>query len=143
MYTGRSACGGPACPRRAAASGLRVGRGAWDADGGPPAGVVADPGAGRHTEHGTERRTRELFDQADALANRIGHPHALGMVQLAAGLIALDQTRFADAMRHCEAAEEIFRTQCTGVLGDQFRVNRKWLMSRQHVIVCSHNAQVR
>ncbi len=63
----------------------------------------------------TARRTRELFDQADALANRIGHPHARGMVQLSAGLIALDQTRFADAMTHCEGAEEIFRTQCTGV----------------------------
>ncbi len=63
----------------------------------------------------TEKRTAELFQRAEALAARIDHPHALGMVQLAAGLIALDQTRFADAMEHCEAAEEIFRTRCTGV----------------------------
>ncbi len=63
----------------------------------------------------TERRTADLFKRAESLAARIDHPHALGMVQLSAGLIALDQTRFADAMEHCEAAEEIFRTRCTGV----------------------------
>ena len=63
----------------------------------------------------TERQTSALFARAAAIARRIDNPHALGMVELSAGLIALDQTRFADAMRHCEIAESIFRTRCTGV----------------------------
>jgi len=37
------------------------------------------------------------------------------MLRLSAGLIALNQCRFADSIAHCQEAEEIFRTRCTGV----------------------------
>jgi tetratricopeptide (TPR) repeat protein len=63
----------------------------------------------------TARRTAALFAKADALARHIDNPHALGMVQLTAGLIALNQTRFVEAAAHCEEAEEILRNRCTGV----------------------------
>lgn len=61
------------------------------------------------------KRTAELYATAEALARRIDNPHASGMLQLSAGLIALNQCRFHDAGAHCAEAEEIFRTKCTGV----------------------------
>jgi serine/threonine protein kinase/tetratricopeptide (TPR) repeat protein len=61
------------------------------------------------------RRTAQLYAKAEALTQRIDNPHATGMLQLSAGLIALNQCRFVEAAAHCEEAEEIFRTRCTGV----------------------------
>jgi hypothetical protein len=60
-------------------------------------------------------RTLQLLDAADRLAQRVGHPHALGMVALASGVAAYCVGRWKEAHTACEQAGEIFRSRCTGV----------------------------
>jgi hypothetical protein len=59
-------------------------------------------------------RSAQLMGQAEALARRMDHPHALGVVQLMQQMVALNQCRFPDAVRLGEAAEETLRTRCRG-----------------------------
>ena len=63
----------------------------------------------------TVKRSQELIDKADALATRLDHPHAIGVVLLMKQMISLNQTRFSDVVRFGEAAEEALRTRCSGV----------------------------
>ncbi len=67
--------------------------------------------AGSKTRH----RTVQLIQAADALARRIGHPHALGVVFLAKGGAAHLQGRWLDSIEHCDEAAKILRERCTGV----------------------------
>jgi tetratricopeptide (TPR) repeat protein len=60
-------------------------------------------------------RTLQLLDTANRLAQRVGHPHALGMVALASGVAAYCVGRWKEAHAACEQAAEIFRSRCTGV----------------------------
>src|SRR5262249_8375376 len=60
-------------------------------------------------------RTRRLLEEADALARRIDHPHALGMVALARGAAEFTAGRWHTAPTLLEQAEQIFRDRCTGV----------------------------
>jgi hypothetical protein len=74
------------------------------------AGVNAVVGGARH------QLTERLLEQAEAMARRIGRPHALGLVEAERGLCAFLEGRFRDAYEHSERAEVIFRDQCTGVI---------------------------
>ena len=60
-------------------------------------------------------RTAKLLRAAEALAERIRHPHALGLVTLAGGIAGYMEGRWRSARELCERAERIFRERCTGV----------------------------
>jgi hypothetical protein len=63
----------------------------------------------------SRQRTLRLLHAAEQLAQRVGHPHALGMVALASGIAAYCVGRWKEAHAACEQAAEIFRSRCTGV----------------------------
>ena len=65
---------------------------------------------GRH-----RRKIEELLGAADALAERIGHPHALGLTALLHGMSAFMQGQWKSAAAGMERAESILRQHCTGV----------------------------
>jgi hypothetical protein len=56
-----------------------------------------------------------LIDAANTLAQRIGHPHALGMVMLCRGIAGYMEGRWKDGQQFSDQAEAIFRDRCTGV----------------------------
>jgi serine/threonine protein kinase len=62
-----------------------------------------------------ERGARRLQQQAEAIARRIDHPHALGLAIVAGGICAFFAGRWKAAHEQCEAGEAILREQCTGV----------------------------
>ena len=55
------------------------------------------------------------MQQAESLAQRVGHPHAVGLVTWARGITAYVNGRWKNAAQLCEQAAEILRDQCTGV----------------------------
>jgi hypothetical protein len=63
----------------------------------------------------SRRRVERLLKASAALATRLSHPHALGMSAAAAGVAAFQMGRWREARDHCEAADRLFREQCTGV----------------------------
>jgi serine/threonine protein kinase len=62
------------------------------------------------------RRTARLLSAADRLAQRLGHPQALGMVSLSAGCVEFLAGRYPSALEQIDRAAAIFREQCTGVV---------------------------
>jgi hypothetical protein len=60
-------------------------------------------------------RASRLLATTARVAERLGHPHALGLARLAAGVTALWQMRFGDTVRACEDALLILTERCTGV----------------------------
>src|SRR5205823_4659168 len=63
----------------------------------------------------SHRRTARLLAAARALAERLGHPHALGAATLAAGIVEFMEGRFRTAFGILERADAILRDHCTGV----------------------------
>jgi hypothetical protein len=61
-------------------------------------------------------RVTPLLQEADRLATRINHPHALGLVTLASGIAAYFQGRWQEARTLCDRSEMVFRDRCTGVV---------------------------
>jgi hypothetical protein len=75
-----------------------------------------------------EARAQQLVDAASELAQRIRHPHAIGMAEIAAGVAAYQTGRWSEASSRCEAADRLFREGCVGVAweivtGKLFRLN--------------------
>jgi tetratricopeptide (TPR) repeat protein len=62
------------------------------------------------------RRTERLVGAARGLADRLGHPHALGMANLSAGAAEFLVGRYRSGLEHLNRAEAIFRERCTGVI---------------------------
>jgi hypothetical protein len=62
------------------------------------------------------RRTERLVSAASTLADRLGHPHALGMAGLSAGAAQFLIGRYRPALELLDRAEAIFRERCTGVI---------------------------
>jgi hypothetical protein len=60
-------------------------------------------------------RSAKLIQVADDLAQRVGHPYAIGIVALAKGVSAFLDGRWKSALELCDQASSIFREQCTGV----------------------------
>ena len=56
------------------------------------------------------------FGRRRSLANRIGHPHALGMASLSAGSAEFLVGRYQPGIEFLNKAEAIFRDRCTGVV---------------------------
>jgi serine/threonine protein kinase len=61
------------------------------------------------------KRAAKLHQAATELADRVGNPHASGLVRLMAGIAAFLQGHWRIARDNSEAAGEIFREHCTGV----------------------------
>ncbi len=60
-------------------------------------------------------RSRRLGEMAQALAERVNHPQALGLVSLTRGTAANLQGEWRTALELCERAEQILDERCTGV----------------------------
>jgi serine/threonine protein kinase/tetratricopeptide (TPR) repeat protein len=63
----------------------------------------------------SQARAVMVTQQAEALAQRVGHPHAYGLAIWAKGLTAYLNGRWKTAAQLCEQSAEILRDQCTGV----------------------------
>jgi hypothetical protein len=63
----------------------------------------------------TWRRTEALLHAARTLAERINHPHALGLATMAAGIAEFTMGRWRPALTYLERAESILRQRCTGM----------------------------
>jgi tetratricopeptide (TPR) repeat protein len=76
------------------------------------------------------RRTEHLVNVATKLANRIGHPHALGTASLAAGSAEFLIGRYQSGLEFFNQAEAIFRDRCTGVIWelDTTRIYILWTL---------------
>jgi hypothetical protein len=64
---------------------------------------------------GSKKRSNRLLEAADALAQRIDHPHALGMATMGRGVAAYFHGGWKEARVVCDQAVDIFRERCTGV----------------------------
>ena len=64
----------------------------------------------------TWRRTERLVAAASGLADRLGHPHALGMASLSAGAAEFSDRPVQLGARVLNSAESIFHDRCTGVI---------------------------
>ncbi len=62
------------------------------------------------------RRTERLVAAAGGLAERLGHPHALGMASLSAGAAEFLIGRYRYGLESLNRAESIFQERCTGVI---------------------------
>ena len=60
-------------------------------------------------------RSRRIGVMAQALAERVNHPQALGLVSLTRGTAASLQGDYRTALELCERAEQILDERCTGV----------------------------
>jgi serine/threonine protein kinase len=60
-------------------------------------------------------RSRRLGEMAQALAERVNHPHALGLVSLTRGTALNLQGDWRTSLELCERAERILDERCTGV----------------------------
>jgi hypothetical protein len=69
----------------------------------------------RATKGGASRQDAErLSEEAHALAERIGSPHAVSICLMVRAVIAFLGGKWALAREHCDRAERILREQCTG-----------------------------
>jgi hypothetical protein len=62
-----------------------------------------------------QERTQRLVGMASALAERLQHPHALGLAASMAGLTACLEGRFQTALARCDEAARLLRERGTGV----------------------------
>ncbi|MBV9122803.1 MAG: hypothetical protein JO112_05570, partial [Planctomycetes bacterium] len=60
-------------------------------------------------------RSAAYLAAAEALAERLDHPHALGLAALMRGVIAFHDERWQACLEGCRRAESILRDRCTGV----------------------------
>jgi hypothetical protein len=67
----------------------------------------------------TRRRALELLAEADALAHRTSHPHALALVRIASGTSLYLVGRFPEALAELDRADTQLRERCTGVAGER------------------------
>lgn len=74
-------------------------------------------------------RTARIFQATMALAERIGHPHALGLATTSAGVAASLEGRWTQALELSERADVILRERCTGVAWERDTVDLTSLVS--------------
>ncbi len=60
-------------------------------------------------------RTAQLIREAMTLAERVNHPHALGLSSMTAGMAAYLEGRWKKALELLDRSEAILRDNCTGV----------------------------
>ncbi len=77
----------------------------------------------------TRKRALQIAQRAEELAQRVGHPHAIGLSIWASGVSAYLVGHWKKAAELCEEAAEILRDQCTGVTWELTIANRFMLNS--------------
>lgn len=63
----------------------------------------------------TRKRALQIAQRAEELAQKVGHPHAIGLSIWASGVAAYLVGQWKNAAELCERASEVLRDQCTGV----------------------------
>jgi len=63
----------------------------------------------------TQKRAAQIGQKAEALAQRVGHPHAIALSIWSSGVAAYLVGNWKKAAASCERAAEILRDRCTGV----------------------------
>ena len=78
----------------------------------------------------SRQRTSRLIATSEALATRVGHPHALGMARLSSGAASYLEGHFLVGLERLDQAEAILREQCTGVIWelDTARIFGLWAL---------------
>ena len=69
-------------------------------------------------------RAAPILAKAEALAARLGQPHAIGLSVWAGGVAAYAMGEWKKAAERCERAAEILREECTGVMWELTVANR-------------------
>lgn len=64
----------------------------------------------------TRKRAVQVALRAEELAQKVGHPHAIGLSIWASGVAAYLVGHWKNAAALCERAAEVLRDQCTGVM---------------------------
>ena len=64
---------------------------------------------------GNRTRTARLIEESMTLAERVNHPHALGLASITAGMAAYLEGRWRKAYELLHRGERILREHCTGV----------------------------
>ena len=70
------------------------------------------------------KRALQIAQRAEELAQRVGHPHAIGLSIWASGVAAYLVGHWKNAATLCERAAEVLRDQCTGVTWELTIANR-------------------
>ena len=65
--------------------------------------------------HKKSRQTADLIRESMTLAERVGHPHALGLSNMTAGMAAYLEGQWKRALELLDRSEAILRDNCTGV----------------------------
>ncbi|HVQ38825.1 MAG TPA: protein kinase, partial [Pyrinomonadaceae bacterium] len=70
------------------------------------------------------KRAVQIAQRAEELAQKVGHPHAIGLSIWASGVAAYLVGHWKNAASLCERAAEVLRDQCTGVPWELTIANR-------------------
>jgi serine/threonine protein kinase len=70
------------------------------------------------------KRAAPILAKAEALAARLGQPHAIGLSIWAGGVAAYSMGEWKTAAERCERAAEVLREECTGVMWELSVANR-------------------
>ncbi|HSS19641.1 MAG TPA: protein kinase [Pyrinomonadaceae bacterium] len=81
---------------------------------------------------GSERAV-QIVQQAEDIARRVNHPHAIGLASWARGVEAYLSGRWKDAAELCADAADLLRDGCTGVTWELTLVNRYRLSALLHM----------
>ena len=78
-------------------------------------------------------RAEQLLGLAERLAVRIGHPHALGLVDGFRGVLGLSIGDWQSAREHCKRAQSTLRERCLGVAWelDAIELVHLWVVLNQ------------
>ena len=88
--------------------------------------------AARSGAAGSERAT-QILQRAEELAQKSGHPHAIGLSVWARGVKAYLSGDWQKAADLCERASEVLRDRCTGVTWELTVANRYRLSALLHM----------
>ena len=72
----------------------------------------------------SQKRLTQISEQTEALAQRLGDPHAIGLSIWGRGVAAYLMGHWKNAAMLCERAAEVLRDQCTGVTWELAIANR-------------------
>jgi serine/threonine protein kinase len=88
-------------------------------------------------------RARRLSADATRLAARIGHPHAVGIAQMCAGLVSYLTGEWPEALGKIDEAIQTLRSRCTGVHSELnstelFRLGTLYYLGQMGELCTSH-----
>ncbi len=78
-------------------------------------------------------RAERVGARALALAERLDHPHGVGVALTASGAVAFLEGRFRVARERCERGLAVYRDRCTGVAWEAVTAQLFWIWSTVYV----------